>query len=282
LSAGNYNGFNVSSYTCLSNTIGPVTLKDPNPPPVPKLSSNSPICSGKTLALDATDAISGLAYDWSGPNGFSSNERNPDVSNVSMADSGLYTLTIRFLNCPTAASENIIVYPPVVLKDVTANQVIPFGSSITLNASGAEFYLWAPNDGTLSNPNINNPVATPQQTTTYIVEAMNKWGCVDSAEVTISLDNNTVEGVPNAFTPNGDGKNDVFMIQNIKYDKLVDFSVYNRWGQLIYHNTYDVKQGWDGTFNGVPQDMGTYDYRIILSDPDGKLKYFKGSVTLIR
>jgi len=149
-------------------------------------------------------------------------------------------------------------------------------------AEGAEYYLWSPNDGSLSNPNINNPLATPQDSTTYTVEGMNQWGCVDYGYVSLSMDYSVNEFIPTGFTPNGDGHNDIFRIGNIKYDKLVDFSVFNRWGQLIYHNTYDPKQGWDGTFNGVPQEMGVYFYNIILASPSGKNKNFKGEVTLIR
>ncbi len=98
----------------------------------------------------------------------------------------------------------------------------------------------------------------------------------------ITIDFDTKEFIPTAFTPNGDGLNDVFRIGNIKYDRLDDFSIYNRWGQLVYHNTYDPTQGWDGTFNGVKQDMGTYFYNIVITTPNGKTKNFKGEVILMR
>lgn len=115
-----------------------------------------------------------------------------------------------------------------------------------------------------------------------MLEGMNQWGCIDSASVAIDIDYTVNEFIPTGFTPNGDGLNDIFRIGNVKYDKLIDFSVFNRWGQLVYHNTWDVKEGWDGTFNGVPQGIGTYYYNIILGTPNGKTKNFKGEVTLIR
>ena len=282
LAAGVYANFNVSSFTCVSNSVGPVTLKDPNPPPVPKLFSNSPLCTCKPLSLDATDAIKDITYEWTGPNGFTSNLRNPTIPDITLADSGLYTLTIRYFNCPTVASENVVVYPPLKLTNITSDQLIPLGASITLKAEGGVVYYWSPNDGSLNDNNIDSPVATPQQTTVYYVHAMNIWGCADTGQIIISVDDNVLTNVPNAFTPNGDGKNDVFKPANVKYYKLVDFSVFNRWGQLVYHNTTDINQGWDGKFNGVPQDMGVYNYSIILNEPDGKLKYFKGTVALIR
>jgi gliding motility-associated-like protein len=282
IAAGDYGNFSASSFTCLSNTVGPVSLTDPAAPAVPVLNSNSPLCFGKTLKLNATDATNGILYEWTGPNGFTSNQPDPTIENTTFADSGVYTLTVRHLNCPATASEDVVIYPPVVLKNVTDDVKIPVGGSIQLNADSAEFYLWSPDDGTLSNDHANNPIATPAQTETYIVRGTNQWGCADSAAVVITVDDNITEIVPSAFTPDNDGLNDVFRIGNVKYDKLVEFNVYNRWGQLIYHNTSDVTKGWDGTFNGVPQDMGVYSYAIILSEPSGKNKIIKGTVTLIR
>jgi gliding motility-associated-like protein len=282
LPSGTYSDVNVSSFTCLSNTMGPVTLTDPQPPYPPTLGSNSPVCSGKTLILTSSDPVSPLVYDWSGPNGFTSGEQNPQIPNVSLADSGVYTLVIKHLNCPASATEYVVVRPPVVLTDVTPSQVIPFGSSKQLMAEGAEFYLWWPADGSLSNPNIKNPVATPQDSTTYILEGINEWGCVDSAVVSLGIDFDIEEGVPNAFSPNNDGRNDIFRLVNAKYDKLIDFSVFNRWGQMVYHNESDITQGWNGTFNGVLQTTGTYFYHIIVATPEGENKEFKGDVTLIR
>ncbi len=282
IASGDYGSFSVSSFTCLSNTVGPVALNDPALPSVPVVGSNHPVCLGQALKLNASDATNGLIYQWVGPNGFTSDAQDPVIDNITYADSGVYTLTVRHLNCPATASESIVVDPAVILKNVTADQKIPVGSSIQLNADGAEFYLWSPSDGTLSDDNINNPVATPPQTETYILRGTNQWGCADSATVVITVDDDITEIVPSAFSPDGDGHNDIFRIGNVKYDKLVEFNVYNRWGQLIYHNTTDVTKGWDGTFNGVPQDIGVYSYGIILADPSGKNKVIKGTVTLIR
>jgi gliding motility-associated-like protein len=145
-------------------------------------------------------------------------------------------------------------------------------------------FWWTPNNGSLTNPNINNPVATMIDTSmTFEVFAMNIWGCRDSASVTIKATDGDVDFVPTGFTPNGDGLNDIFRIPNLKGHRLVDFSVYNRWGQLVYHNnTGDGTKGWDGTFNGEKQDVGVYNYVIILSHPDGTNRVFKGDISLLK
>lgn len=282
LRSGTYTGVNVTSFTCLSNTAGPINLTDPSPAPPPALTSNSPICSGKTLILNAENEPLNLEYLWTGPNGFSSNSQNISIPEISQNDSGDYTLTIRYKNCPSSSSIHVGVYPPVMLNGVTPDQMIPIGGNVTLHADGALLYMWTPNDGSLSNPSIDSPVASPQETTVYTVLGINTWGCRDSAHITVSVDFNIHEFIPTAFSPNGDGRNDVFRILNLKYGKLADFSIYNRWGQLIYKNTSDPSKGWDGTFNGVPQPMGVYNYSIIIDEVDGKQKRFTGDVTLIR
>ncbi|NDC42410.1 MAG: hypothetical protein EBZ77_12825, partial [Chitinophagia bacterium] len=167
------------------------------------------------------------------------------------------------------------------LYGVTPDQSIAFGTSVQLNAEGATLYYWKPNDGSLTNPNINNPVATPIDSTTYTVYGYNFDGCLDSADVHINVLHDNPEFIPTAFTPNNDGHNDVFRVTNWRYGKLVEMSVYNRWGQMVFHTT-DMNKGWDGTFDGEPQDMNVYNYVIIIAGSDGGNKMYKGNVTLIR
>ena len=89
------------------------------------------------------------------------------------------------------------------------------------------------------------------------------------------------QDIPSAFTPNGDGLNDVFMPMGLKFQHLVEFRVYNRWGQeLFYSNNKD--RGWDGTYHGQKQDLDTYYYQIIVARPGGGNVVYKGDVSLIR
>lgn len=193
------------------------------------------------------------------------------------------TATTHPLNCNASDMTTIHSFPPVTIANLTRSpQTIAFGSSIQLNADSAKFYTWTPDNGTLSNNNISNPVATPTDSvTTYTVYGMSQYGCLDSAKVVVYVDYGMDEYVPSAFSPNGDGKNDIFHITNLKYQKLVDFRVYNRWGQVLFQsNTPD--KGWDGTYNGTAQDLGVYNYEFIVASPDGTQKIYKGTVTLIR
>ncbi len=171
--------------------------------------------------------------------------------------------------------------PPFVLTGVSDSQVINYGSSVQLNSNGGTRYYWTPNDGSLTNPNINNPIATPTVSTTYEVYSYNEDGCLDSASVYVKVNFVDSDFISSAFTPNGDGNNDVFKISHLRFDRLVDFRIFNRWGQLVFQ-TSDFSKGWDGTFEGVPQDIGVYNYMVITAHSDGSNQYYKGTVTLIR
>jgi gliding motility-associated-like protein len=87
--------------------------------------------------------------------------------------------------------------------------------------------------------------------------------------------------IPNAFTPNNDGQNDVFKIKNITDERLIDFKVFNRWGTILFRTT-DPNVGWDGTNKGQPQPIGVYGYVIQIGYSDGYVETYKGTVTLIK
>lgn len=183
------------------------------------------------------------------------------------------------------ATHDIIVrsHPPVTITDLPDGPIsVELGSSIQLTAGGGVYYTWGPPDGTISNPNINNPTVKPTDSVaTYYVDVMNLWGCKSSDTVTVYVDLGSHQYVPSAFTPNGDGKNDIFRIVRLGAQKLVDFRVYNRFGECMFQ-TANPEMGWDGTWRGQHQDIGTYTYEIIVGLPNGTNKVYKGNVTLIR
>jgi gliding motility-associated-like protein len=196
----------------------------------------------------------------------------------------VYTVTayLEPYHCPATHTVTVHSVQGAKLMGVTHSATIPYGTSIQLYSSNELLYMWSPNDGSLTDNNINNPVATPTITTTYSVYGMDVYGCRDTAYVTVTVDSTMSEFIPSGFTPNGDGRNDQFRPVFQKYQKLVEFSVFNRWGQKVF-STSNKDEGWDGTFNGTPQDMGVYFFSIITSRPGySENQVYKGEITLIR
>jgi gliding motility-associated-like protein len=149
---------------------------------------------------------------------------------------------------------------------------------VRLFATGGQNYEWSPRTW-LNNPMIYNPIARPQQSTTYTVRVTNEYGCSATKDVTITIIEEIM--IPNAFSPNGDGVNDVFRIENFGYQEVVEFRVFNRWGNEVF-NTKDGTKGWDGMIDGTPAEPGTYFYSIRLAFRESGIKAFKGDLTLLK
>jgi gliding motility-associated-like protein len=109
----------------------------------------------------------------------------------------------------------------------------------------------------------------------------NRFNCTASDSVLISAKPCCEINFPNAFTPNNDGRNDRFRAITVGTHQITAFQVQNRWGQVVF-NSGDELTGWDGTFNGKPQDMGTYFYYIKYKCSDGNFYEDKGEVVLVR
>jgi gliding motility-associated-like protein len=157
---------------------------------------------------------------------------------------------------------------------------IYLGESIQLNVTGAPFYYWNPTNY-ISYSQSNDGLATPLSDITYYVTGVSLLqGCpqIDSFHVTV-VEQDVF--VPSAFSPNGDGINDIFHVTARKLITLQEFKIMNRWGQQIFE-TRDISKGWDGNFKGKMQDPGVYYYMIKVASPTGKTQFLKGDITLIR
>ncbi|HET8574475.1 MAG TPA: choice-of-anchor L domain-containing protein [Edaphocola sp.] len=207
-------------------------------------------------------------------------------NNMFFAPEGTYhydvAVTSPVAHCADTGGITIHVIPPFIFDWVSPEDTtIHYGDQIQLNSqSDAIYWLWSPITG-LDNPNAKNPMASPKQSTQYTLVGFNKFGCTDTAKVNINVDYLPAYGIPNAFSPNGDGKNDYFKIENIRYEKILTFKIFNRWGQLVYDGK-NAATGWDGRINGKPAPIDTYNYYIELVLPLGKHQVYKGTVTLLR
>jgi gliding motility-associated-like protein len=133
----------------------------------------------------------------------------------------------------------------------------------------------------LNNPFIANPVATLTQDQTFILMVQNEFGCRDTDIVHIRVLAGPAIYVPTAFTPNGDGLNDVFRPIPVGIVSLDFFRVFNRYGELVYE-TREPNKGWDGSFKGLKQNTGNFVWQVKGIDRTGKVIVLKGNVVLIK
>lgn len=268
-----------SAYGCVSPALGPFTLAFPGAPPVPLAQASVP-CEGQTLELHATDAVGGGSFSWSFPDGGGTTGASVLREGVEMAASGTYIVLYSLLDCQAVTALPVRIVPRPHLVNVTGSQTVGRGSSIRLYAEGADAWHWVP--GTwLDNEYAAAPLSTPGETITYTVTGANGDGCIDTASVTIKVEDMDVY-VPTAFTPDGDGRNDIFRVRGISSKRFVQLAVYNRPGQRVFFNDSDPDMGWDGTEKGKPCDIGTYFYFLVVREEDGTTRVLKGDITLIR
>jgi gliding motility-associated-like protein len=210
---------------------------------------------------------------------------NPNVSNpVATPDSSItYSVSIKENTCNESATlfTKLVVLPSPDLQINKSNDINCTLPSARLTAYGAEDYTWTPASG-LSSATIFNPVATPLVSTVYTVTGKGVNGCVnsDTISVKVDLNENRFFGLPNSFTPNGDGLNDCFGVRYWGQVDKLDFSIYNRFGQKVFF-TDNASKCWDGTFKGEPQSAGVFVYIIKAKTVCGNIDK-KGTVTLLR
>jgi gliding motility-associated-like protein len=154
------------------------------------------------------------------------------------------------------------------------------GYPMQLQASGGLTYRWFPLTF-LSDPDISDPVAQPTDSITYTVTAFSSAGCPSSATINVKVYRGPTFYVPSAFTPNGDGINDLLKVVAVGIRQFEFLKVYDRWGKLMY-NSADLETGWDGTENGHPMPAGAYIWFVQGIDLEGKVLDQKGTSVLMR
>ncbi len=233
------------------------------PLPIAEAGEDQYICPKSSAILTASG---GANYAWSTGD-------NTQSITVFPPASAIYQVSITDTNgCKN--SDSLIIFVRIAPEVVTsADTGICPGIPAYLMASGAAHYSWSPLTG-LSDTTTSSVLASPEETTTYTVVGTDEYGCKDSATVKVEI----IEcdfTIPNVFTPNSDGKNDIFFL-DYKGNKKYDLKIYNRWGKAIFESTRK-DYFWDGTINGKPAASGTYFYILLLD----KTKY-SGSLTLLR
>jgi gliding motility-associated-like protein len=153
--------------------------------------------------------------------------------------------------------------------------------NLTNQSIGADEYLWELGDGYSSSDLQFNHTYADTGTFVISLTVSTVNGCEDVSSTVFVIPPTINFGVPNAFTPDGDGLNDTFFFTGFGImDQDFEFQVFNRWGELVYNTT--AFQPWDGTYNGTPARDGVYAYRIRYRDTLGATTTKQGHVTLLR
>ncbi len=226
-------------------------------------------CQNETAPALPLTSIEGINGTWS-----------PSTINTANTGSTVYTFTPTAGQCGTPSQITIVVNDLPTLTMGPDLTIAP-GASTTLNPSvtgNIVTYQWKPSTG-LSDPAIKNPVASPSVTTVYTLDIIDDNKCETSGNIKVTVSGGTSKiSVPNAFSPNGDGINDTWIITNLSAYPGATVDVYNRYGQLVFHSE-NASKAWDGTYNGKPLPMATYYYIIDTKNNEKKLA---GSVTIFK
>lgn len=250
--------------------------------PYPAVNSwpgDTSICYGDIIELNASG---GNEYKWTPVTALS----NPSVASpfANPRDTITYTVTVTdILGCPKPVFKKIeIAVVPPVKAFAGYDTAIIMNQPLQLRASGSLNYSWSPSTG-LNNPYIANPVATLQENITYRVKASTKEGCTGYDDIAVKVFRVAAPDifVPNAFTPNGDGRHDQIRPSPVGIKEFHYFRIYNRWGQLIYHSTIPTS-GWTGIMNGKQMPTSTYAWEAKGIDYAGKAIIKRGTFVLIR
>ncbi len=251
------------------------------------ISANDTICKGSSTNLSASG---GLSYLWSPAQSLSNAAISNPIANPDTTTT--YTVTIQTVNalndtCVQILTTTVYVIDPLLysISATIDNDTIVQGQSTVMHAitDPSLTVNWTPSAG-LSSSHSFNPVVTPESTTTYTVSILDSVGCPKTASIKVyvmSMKCNPADiFVPNTFTPNGDGNNDVLYIHGNEITQM-NFAVYNRWGEAVFQ-TSDMTKGWDGTYNGMKVDPAVFGWYIKGKCYSGEEFRKQGNVTLIR
>ena len=233
------------------------------------------ICNGASFVPN----ISGNAtsYTWSPTTGVS----NPNIANptLSPTTTTTYTVTGTLGGCTSTRTFTVSISQSVTV-DAGAPLTILEGYTAQLQGTGSTgTYLWSP-ASSLNSATVSNPIASPVTTTQYYLTITTAAGCTNTDSVLVTVVPYCIKPL-NAFSPNGDGINEYWLVTNNNCTSNVNAYVFNRYGTKVYESN-DYQNNWNGTYKGKPLPDGTYYYILNFTLITGKKITVKGNVTIIR
>ncbi|MES2513129.1 MAG: gliding motility-associated C-terminal domain-containing protein [Bacteroidota bacterium] len=275
----------VSNGFCASTDT--IELKIKTPPDILNVTTlnNDTICTGGCVTFSATSTGSlPIYYQWYYESGVG-------TSTVGIAPEACYPSAGSFSVVATASNgcgvdtmlkSNLVTVFDMPILVVYGDTTINIGESAEVFASGGMSYSWSPNiNNTIACVTCSSTVVQPTLTTQYIVVASNSKYCKVQDTVTVIVDINCGDFfIPNVFSPNDDGLNDLINVHG-RCISTFNLQIFNRWGEKVFETT-TLENSWDGTFRGKRLDTGVFVYRADGVSIDGQTFNMKGNITLIR
>ncbi len=230
--------------------------------------------SSGNILVTGTGGTEPYSYLWS--NGDSD-------ENAGSIPVGNFIVTVTDANGCTETDSYDIIQPEPIVVTIQPEYEVLLGNAVVLepvySGSDSLFFNWSP-EVYLSNATIDTPSARPFQTTTYTITVSDSNQCEASASTTVFVNDSIKIYIPNIFSPNADGINDVFLVYaNAVKDIYV--TVFNRWGEKVFESK-DITLGWDGTYKGKLAPEGVYVYYVQFTFLNFTQQKKKGSITLVR
>ncbi len=285
LGLGNYFVTVTDANGCME--IADITVNEPVPLLI-ELTKTPPACYGGADGIIEANVMNGVP-----PFLYNIDDSEYQEANqFQNLEAGLYEVCVTDANGCETCEEIYMDQPQQIPLDayiLEGDTTITLGESVEIEVlapSTIVTFDWNPNT-TLDPPNGSSPTATPLETTTYTVIVTDGEGCTESDNITIYVEEKKGVYIPNAFTPDANGNNDVFIIHGDASVKSIQtLLIYNRWGDLVFE-THDIPPndpafGWNGTFRGKPMNPAVFVYYTDVEFVDGEVRSFKGDVTLIR
>jgi gliding motility-associated-like protein len=265
-----FEGCTVDDYIVVEASYPPLATIDPGP-----------FCEGDIIHVNVSPDNNAYKYSWF--NGETSSQIIAELD----YNGGIFVQVIDTTNnCEASPNQNIVVKPAPKPEQALGDDItLVYGESITLDAGVGDTYTWT------SNPEV--PIETPNSRTITIHGYTNPNpveyqvnvdlnGCPAEGYKLVGMFPPSKWGVPTAFSPNGDDDNDVLYVYGSGFKELV-FRIYDRYGKLVFETTNpDRSEGWDGTVNGVKQEMEVYTYYLKIIFEDEGVVEDKGNITLLR
>jgi gliding motility-associated-like protein len=273
--------------TCVASTARiPVVITVVDCKPVAQMTSSGTIvCVGSDIQFNDVSTNNPTSWRWNvSPNSnyvFIDSDTTSQNVLFQFSIEGTYVIELIATNSygSSSTTQTITVVNSTVQLNY-ADTTLNYGNSISLVATGNStgYYNWTSDNTSLSETNILS--LSPVTDEIYTVEFTNEDGCAAIASIVVSVVVPQEVGVPDGFTPNNDGNNDVLYVRS-KAIKTMNFKVFDRLGEVVFQSV-DSRIGWDGSFKGVMQNPATFVYVLEYTLVDGTKGNKKGSVSLIK